>query len=47
MAQALTVPLIKKLDHVHTSITKMKDPLDDTNWMIWREHIRRIFTSAK
>jgi len=44
MAQAQTVPLIKKLDHVHASITKMKDPLDDTNWMIWREHIRRIFS---
>ena len=43
MAQVLTVPVIKKLDHVHTSITKMKDPLDN-NWMIWREHICCIFS---
>ena len=41
---ALTVPLIKKLDHVHASITKMEDPLDDTNWMIWHERIHHIFS---
>jgi hypothetical protein len=36
-------PAIKKLDNVHSSITKMKDPLDDSNWVVWRERIRRIF----
>ena len=35
---------IKKVDHVHSSITKIKEPLDDSNWAIWRERIRRIFT---
>jgi len=34
---------IKKIDHAHSSITKMKEPLDDTNWVVWRERIRRIF----
>ena len=36
-------PAIKKLDYMHSSITKMKEPLDDTNWVVWRELIRRIF----
>src|SRR3977135_3241117 len=34
---------IKKLEHVHFSITKMKEPLDDSNWVIWGKLIRRIF----
>ena len=36
-------PVIKKLDHVYSSITKIK-PLNDHNWAIWHERIRRIFT---
>jgi len=34
---------ITKLAHAQSSITKMKEPLDDTNWVVWREWIRRIF----
>ena len=30
-------PAIKKMDHVHSSITKIKEPLDDSNWAIWHE----------
>jgi len=40
---AQATPVIKKLDNVHSSITKMKEPLDESNWVIWRERIRRIF----
>lgn len=36
-------PGIKKLNHVHSSITKMKESLNDSNWVVWRERIRRIF----
>ncbi len=32
----ISFPAIKKLDHVHSSITKIKEPLDNTNWAIWR-----------
>jgi hypothetical protein len=42
VAQAID-PNIKKLEHVSSSIVKMKEPLDDTNWVVWRECIRRIF----
>jgi hypothetical protein len=34
---------ITKIDHLNSSITKMKERLDDTNWVVWRELIRRIF----
>ena|SRR5260221_10755804 len=34
---------IKKLDYIHSSITKMKEPLNDTNWVVWHELICRIF----
>jgi len=34
VAQATSA--IKKLDNVHSSITKMKDLLDDLNWVVWR-----------
>ena len=34
---------ITKIDHLNSSITKMKDRLDETNWVVWRELIRRIF----
>src|SRR5882757_2346199 len=34
---------MKKVTFIHSSITKMKEPLDDTNWVVWRELIRRIF----
>jgi len=34
---------IKKLDHTHSSITKMKEPLDESNWVVWHKRIRRIF----
>jgi hypothetical protein len=34
---------IKKIKHANPSITKMKESLDDTNWVVWRERIRRIF----
>jgi hypothetical protein len=34
-----TLPAIKQLEHVHSSITKIQDPLDDENWAIWRERI--------
>jgi len=34
---------ITKRAHVQSSITKMKEPLDDTNWVVWRERIRCIF----
>jgi hypothetical protein len=44
MSQAAhTTAVIKKLDNVHSSITKMKEPLDETNWVVWHERIRRIF----
>jgi len=36
--------VIKRLDHVHSSITKIKEPLDDSNWAIWCERIHQIFT---
>jgi len=36
-------PVVTKFDHITSSITKLKDPLDDTNWITWRERIRRIF----
>jgi len=35
--------IIKKLNIANSSITKMKEPLDDVNWVVWREQIRRIF----
>ena len=41
-AQA-TEPVIKRLEHSNSSITKMKETLDNTNWAVWRERIRRIF----
>ena len=34
------VTTITKLEREHGGITKLKEPLDDTNWAIWREHIR-------
>ena len=37
------VTTITKLEREHGGITKLKEPLDDTNWAIWRERIRRIF----
>ena len=36
-------PVLKKLESTHSSITKMKEPLDETNWVVWRERIHRIF----
>jgi len=39
-----TQPNIQKIEHVSSSIVKMKDTLDDTNWIVWRERIRRIFS---
>ena len=34
---------IKKINHVHLSITKMKESLDNTNWIVWHERICCIF----
>ena len=34
---------IKKLELANSSITKMKEPLDDTNWVVWRKRICHIF----
>src|SRR6266571_3966722 len=34
---------IKKLDHAHSSISKMKKPLNDSNWVVWCERILCIF----
>ena len=34
---------ITKIEHLNSSITKMKDRLNETNWVVWRELIRRIF----
>lgn len=34
---------ITKIEHRNSSITKMKERLDDTNWVVWRELIHRIF----
>ena len=34
---------ITKIEHLNSSITKMKESLDDTNWVVWRELIHRIF----
>ncbi len=39
----VTPPIIVKLPREGSSITKIREQLDDTNWVIWREHIRRIF----
>ena len=36
--------VITKLPREGSSITKIREPLDDTNWVIWRERIRRVFT---
>ena len=36
-------PVIKKLDHLYSNITTMKEPLNNTNWITWRERIHRIF----
>jgi len=41
--QVMAPQAIKKLEHLHLSITKMLEPLDDTNWIVWHEHIRCIF----
>jgi hypothetical protein len=35
--------IITKLPREGSSITKIRDQLDDTNWVVWRERIRRIF----
>jgi hypothetical protein len=42
-ASAAPAPNIKRLEYLHSSITKMLEPLDDTNWVVWRERIRRLF----
>ena len=34
---------IKKIEHAKSSITKMKESLNDTNWVVWCERIRHIF----
>ena len=42
----VTTPVITnitKLPREGSNITKIHDPLDDTNWVVWREHIRHIF----
>ena len=38
-----SAPQITKLEREHGSIMKLKEPLDETNWAIWREQVRRIF----
>ena len=42
-ASAAPAPTIKRLEYLHSNITKMLEPLDDTNWVVWRERIRRLF----
>ena len=39
-----TATPIVKIEQVKASFTKMKDWLDNTNWVVWRELIRCIFT---
>ncbi len=39
----VTSPVITKLPREGSNITKIRDPLDETNWVVWRERIRRIF----
>jgi hypothetical protein len=34
---------IKKVDPVASGISKLREPLDDTNWTIWRDRISRVF----
>ena len=41
--QSGTQATIRKIDHVTSSIVKLKDQLDDTNWIVWCERIRHIF----
>ena len=38
-----TLSVIVKLEHAHSGITKMKEPLDDTNWVVWCKRIHHIF----
>ena len=38
-----TAPVITKLPREGSNITKICDPLDKTNWVVWRERIHRIF----
>jgi len=42
-AQATSELVIKKLEHLNSSITKMKETLDNTNWAVWHKCIRHIF----
>ena len=36
-------PIIKKIDPTHSNITKLREPLDDKNWTVWRDRIYRVF----
>jgi len=42
-ASAAPVSTIKRLECLHSNITKMLEPLNDTNWVVWCERIRRLF----
>ena len=39
-----TQQAIKKIEPVASSISKLREPLDDTNWTVWRDRITRVFT---
>jgi hypothetical protein len=43
LTQATSTTDIIKLDQQTPGFTKMKERLDDTNWVVWCELIRRIF----
>ena len=40
---SVTTINITKLEREHGGITKLKEPLDNTNWAIWQEQIHWIF----
>jgi hypothetical protein len=42
-----SAPAIHRIKHLHASLTKIEDRLDDTNWVVWRELIRRIFAMCE
>ncbi len=39
----LVITNITKLPREGSNITNIRDSLDDTHWVIWCEHIQRIF----
>jgi len=34
---------ITKIDLINPNITRLQEPLDDVNWVLWHEQMRRIF----